>query len=125
MYRTHHCGELTIRSVDKNVTLAGWVQTIRKFGAITFIDLRDRYGITQLLIGEELQAQLEAQPLGREFVIQVKGKVIERSNKNSNISTGEIEIKVSEFTILNSSMVPPFTIQDDTDGGDDLRMKYR
>ena len=125
MYRTHHCGELTIQSVDKNVTLAGWVQTIRKFGAITFIDLRDRYGITQLLIGEELQAQLEAQPLGREFVIQVKGKVIERSNKNSNISTGEIEIKVSEFTILNSSMVPPFTIQDDTDGGDDLRMKYR
>ena len=125
MYRTHHCGELTIQSVDKNVTLAGWVQTIRKFGAITFIDLRDRYGITQLLIGEELQAQLEAQPLGREYVIQVKGKVIERSNKNSNISTGEIEIKVSEFTILNSSMVPPFTIQDDTDGGDDLRMKYR
>ena len=125
MYRTHHCGELTIQSVDKNVTLAGWVQTIRKFGAITFIDLRDRYGITQLLIGEELQAQLEAQPLGREFVIQVKGKVIERSNKNSNISTGEIEIQVSEFTILNSSMVPPFTIQDDTDGGDDLRMKYR
>ena len=99
MYRTHHCGELTIQSVDKNVTLAGWVQTIRKFGAITFIDLRDRYGITQLLIGEELQAQLEAQPLGREFVIQVKGKVIERSNKNSNISTGEIEIQVSEFKI--------------------------
>lgn len=125
MYRTHHCGELTIQSVNKNVTLAGWVQTIRKFGAITFIDLRDRYGITQLLMGEELQAQLDAQPLGREFVIQVKGTVIERSSKNANIPTGEIEIKVTEFTILNASLVPPFTIQDDTDGGDDIRMKYR
>ena len=125
MYRTHHCGELTIQSVNKNVTLAGWVQTIRKFGAITFVDLRDRYGITQLLMGEELQAQLDADPLGREFVIQVKGTVIERSNKNTNIPTGEIEIKVSEFTILNASLVPPFTIQDDTDGGDDIRMKYR
>jgi aspartyl-tRNA synthetase len=125
MYRTHHCGELTIQSVNKNVTLAGWVQTIRKFGAITFVDLRDRYGITQLLMGEELQAQLEAHPLGREFVIQVKGTVIERSNKNANIPTGEIEIKVNEFTILNASLVPPFTIQDDTDGGDDIRMKYR
>ena len=125
MYRTHHCGELTIQSVNKNVSLAGWVQTIRKFGAITFVDLRDRYGITQLLMGEELQAQLDAHPLGREFVIQVKGTVIERSSKNSNIPTGEIEIKVSEFTILNASLVPPFTIQDDTDGGDDIRMKYR
>ena len=125
MYRTHHCGELTIQSVNKNVSLAGWVQTIRKFGAINFIDLRDRYGITQLLMGEELQAQLDAHPLGREFVIQVKGTVIERSNKNANIPTGEIEIKVSEFTILNASLVPPFTIQDDTDGGDDIRMKYR
>ena len=125
MYRTHHCGELTIQSVNKNVTLAGWVQTIRKFGAINFVDLRDRYGITQLLMGEELQAQLDAHPLGREFVIQVKGTVIERSNKNENIPTGEIEIKVTEFTILNASLVPPFTIQDDTDGGDDIRMKYR
>ena len=125
MYRTHHCGELTIQSVNKNVTLAGWVQTIRKFGAINFVDLRDRYGITQLLMGEELQAQLDAHPLGREFVIQVKGTVIERSSKNANIPTGEIEIKVSEFTILNASLVPPFTIQDDTDGGDDIRMKYR
>jgi len=125
MYRTHHCGELTIQSVNKNVSLAGWVQTIRKFGAINFIDLRDRYGITQLLMGEELQAQLDAQPLGREFVIQVKGTVIERSNKNANIPTGEIEIKVTEFKILNASLVPPFTIQDDTDGGDDIRMKYR
>jgi len=125
MYRTHHCGELNLPFVGQNVTLAGWVQTIRKFGAITFIDLRDRYGITQLLMGEELQAQLDANPLGREFVIQVKGTVIERSSKNANIPTGEIEIKVTEFTILNASLVPPFTIQDDTDGGDDIRMKYR
>jgi len=125
MYRTHHCGELNIQFVGQNVTLAGWVQTIRKFGAITFIDLRDRYGITQLLMGEELQAQLEAHPLGREFVLQVKGTVIERSSKNANIPTGEIEIKVAEYKILNASMVPPFTIQDDTDGGDDIRMKYR
>ena len=125
MYRTHHCGELNIQSVGQNVTLAGWVQTIRKFGAITFVDLRDRYGITQLLLGEELQNQLDAQPLGREFVLQVKGTVIERSNKNANIPTGEIEIKVTEFKILNASIVPPFTIQDDTDGGDDIRMKYR
>ncbi len=125
MYRTHHCGELNIKNVTQTVTLAGWVQTIRKFGAITFVDIRDRYGITQLLIGEELQAQLDAQPLGREFVIQAKGNVIERSNKNTQIPTGEIEIKVTAFSILNSSMVPPFTIQDDTDGGDDIRMKYR
>lgn len=125
MYRTHHCGELTLPFVGQNVTLAGWVQTIRKFGAINFVDLRDRYGITQLVMGEELQQQLDAQPLGREFVIQIKGTVIERSNKNLNIPTGEIEIKVTEFTILNPSIVPPFTIQDDTDGGDDIRMKYR
>jgi aspartyl-tRNA synthetase len=125
MYRTHHCGELNLSCVGQNVTLAGWVQTIRKFGAITFIDLRDRNGITQLLMGEELQAQLDAHPLGREFVIQVKGTVIERSSKNANIPTGEIEIKVTEFAILNTSLVPPFTIQDDTDGGDDIRMKYR
>jgi aspartyl-tRNA synthetase len=125
MYRTHHCGELNIQSVGQSVTLAGWVQTIRKFGAITFVDLRDRYGITQLLLGEELQNQLDAHPLGREFVLQVKGNVIERSNKNANIPTGEIELKVTEFKILNASIVPPFTIQDDTDGGDDIRMKYR
>ena len=89
MYRTHHCGELNLPFVGQNVTLAGWVQTIRKFGAITFIDLRDRYGITQLLMGEELQAQLDTHPLGREFVIQVKGTVIERSSKNANIPTGD------------------------------------
>ena len=125
MYRTHHCGELNGQFVNQNVTLAGWVQTIRKFGAITFVDLRDRYGITQLLIGEELQTQLDKNPIGREFVIQVIGLVIERSSKNAHIPTGDIEVKVSEFKILNASAVPPFTIQDDTDGGDDIRMKYR
>ncbi|MBV9962362.1 MAG: aspartate--tRNA ligase [Parafilimonas sp.] len=125
MFRTHTCGELKIENINTLVTLAGWVQTVRKFGAITFVDLRDRYGITQLLFGENLNTQLNAQPLGREFVIRVKGKVSERSNKNKNIPTGDIEILVDEFTILNKSAVPPFTIQDDTDGGDDLRMKYR
>ncbi|TAJ51601.1 MAG: aspartate--tRNA ligase [Chitinophagaceae bacterium] len=125
MYRSHTCGELRISDVTKEVTLAGWVQTVRKFGAITFVDLRDRYGITQLLFGEELNAQLDAQPLGREFVIQATGKVSERSNKNANIATGEIELAVQSFKILNKSAIPPFTIQDDTDGGDDLRMKYR
>lgn len=125
MYRSHTCGELRIADVKKEVTLSGWVQTIRKFGSITFVDIRDRYGITQLLFSESLNELLDANPLGREFVIQVKGIVNERSNKNSNIPTGEIEITISEFTILNKSAVPPFTIQDDTDGGDELRMKYR
>ena len=125
MYRSHTCGELRMADVNKEVTLSGWVQTVRKFGAITFVDLRDRYGITQLLFGESLQSELDANPLGREFVLQAKGNVNERSNKNLNIATGEIEIVVSEFKILNKSAVPPFTIQDDTDGGDDLRMKYR
>ena len=125
MYRSHTCGELRISDVGKEITLAGWVQTVRKFGAINFVDLRDRYGITQLLLGEELNAALDAQPLGREFVLQATGKVTERSNKNPNIATGDIELTVSNFKILNKSAVPPFTIQDDTDGGDDLRMKYR
>ncbi len=125
MYRTHTCGELRLSDLNKDVALAGWVQTIRKFGSITFIDLRDRYGITQLLFSESLNAALEANPPGREFVLQARGKVNERSNKNANILTGEIEITVAEFTILNKSAVPPFTIQDDTDGGDDIRMKYR
>jgi aspartyl-tRNA synthetase len=125
MYRTHTSGELRISDVGTEVTLAGWVQTIRKFGAITFIDLRDRYGITQLLFGEELNAELDQNPLGREYVLQVTGTVRERSNKNKNIPTGDIEIAVSSFKVLNKSAVPPFTIQDDTDGGDDLRMKYR
>jgi aspartyl-tRNA synthetase len=126
MYRTNTCGELRISDISKEITLAGWVQTVRKLGAaITFVDLRDRYGITQLLFGEDLNKQLEENPLGREFVLQVTGIVNERSNKNSNIPTGDIEINVKSFTILNKSAVPPFTIQDDTDGGDDLRMKYR
>ncbi|TAG12605.1 MAG: aspartate--tRNA ligase [Sphingobacteriia bacterium] len=125
MYRTHTCGELNIKAVNEEITLAGWVQTVRKFGAITFVDLRDRYGITQLLFGETLNLELDANPLGREFVLQVTGKVQERSNKNKHMATGDIEINVRSFTVLNKSAVPPFTIQDDTDGGDDLRMKYR
>jgi aspartyl-tRNA synthetase len=125
MFRTNTCGELKINHVGQTVTLAGWVQTVRKFGSITFVDLRDRYGITQLLFNESLNADLDAQPLGREFVLQVTGTVNERSNKNANIATGDIELLVTSFTILNKSAVPPFTIQDDTDGGDDLRMKYR
>jgi aspartyl-tRNA synthetase len=125
MFRTHTCGELRLHHAATKVTLAGWVQTVRKFGAITFVDLRDRYGITQLLFGEELMAQLDQNPLGREFVLQASGTVSERSNKNANIPTGDIEIIVESFKILNKSAVPPFTIQDDTDGGDDLRMKYR
>ena len=125
MYRSHTCGELRLHNIRTVVTLAGWVQTVRKFGAITFVDLRDRYGITQLLFGEELNQQLDENPLGREFILQATGTVQERSNKNSNITTGEIEIIVKSFKILNKSAVPPFTIQDDTDGGDDIRMKYR
>jgi aspartyl-tRNA synthetase len=112
-------------NTGSHVTLAGWVQTVRKFGSITFIDLRDRYGITQLLFNENLNAALDEHPLGREYVLQVSGTVNERSNKNANIATGDIELLVSEYKILNKSAIPPFTIQDDTDGGDDIRMKYR
>ena len=125
MYRTHTCGELRSAQIGQNVTLAGWVQTIRKFGSISFVDLRDRYGITQLLFGEHLNKELDVQPLGREFVIQVKGEVAERASKNPQLPTGDIEIKVLSYTILNKAATPPFTIQDETDGGDDLRMKYR
>jgi aspartyl-tRNA synthetase len=125
MYRSHNCGELRESHVGSEVTLAGWVQTVRKFGAITFVDLRDRYGITQLLLGESMASFLDENPLGREFVIQAKGMVASRSNKNANIETGDIEINVSSCVVLNKSAVPPFTIQDDTDGGDDLRMKFR
>ncbi|MEO8770334.1 MAG: aspartate--tRNA ligase [Ferruginibacter sp.] len=125
MFRTNTCGELRLADKNKEVTLAGWVQTVRKFGSITFIDLRDRYGITQLLFSESLNGDLDANPLGREFVLQVTGTVNERSNKNNNIPTGDIEILVTTFNILNKSITPPFTIQDDTDGGDDIRMKYR
>lgn len=125
MYRSHTCGELNQNKVGIEVVLSGWVKTIRKFGSITFVDLRDRYGLTQLFFNEAMTASLDTNPLGREFVIQVKGKVIERSNKNPNLATGEIEIDVQEYTILNASSVPPFTIEDETDGGDELRMKYR
>ncbi len=125
MYRTHTCGELRISNVGTEVKLAGWVQTLRKFGSITFVDLRDRYGITQLLFNESLNKSLDATPVGREYVIQVAGKVLERSNKNAKLPTGDIEIEVTEFAIMNVSNIPPFTIEDDTDGGDELRMKYR
>jgi aspartyl-tRNA synthetase len=125
MYRTHTCGELRLSDSGKNVILSGWVQTIRKFGGITFIDLRDRYGTTQLLLSEKLNDVLSSQPLGREFVVQAEGIVAERTNKNKNLPTGDIEIIVQTCTLLNSAITPPFTIQDDTDGGDELRMKYR
>jgi aspartyl-tRNA synthetase len=125
MFRTHHCGQLRLENLAEQVTLAGWVQTLRKFGSITFIDLRDRYGITQLLLDEAQNEALSATPLGREYVIQASGVVSERSSKNLQIPTGEIEIKVNQLSILNKSATPPFTIQDDTDGGEDLRMKYR
>lgn len=125
MYRTHTCGELRLNHCNQEVTLSGWVKSVRKFGAITFIDLRDRYGITQLFFNEAITQSMEQQPLGREFVVQAEGRVIERSNKNKEIPTGDIEIEVSRFTILNKSEVPPFTIEEETDGGDELRMKYR
>jgi len=125
MYRTHTCGELRIGDAGSNVTLAGWVQTIRKFGSITFVDLRDRYGVTQLLFNENLNTTLETTPLGREYVIQIKGQVVERSNKNPKLPTGDIEIEVSDFAIMNTAALPPFTIEEETDGGDELRMKYR
>lgn len=127
MYRTNTCGELRLTDINRVVTLAGWVSKIRKMGGMTFIDLRDRYGITQLSFNQEVNHDLcdQANKLGREWVIQVTGKVMERSSKNSNISTGEIEIIASELKVLNSSKTPPFTIETDTDGGDELRMKYR
>ena len=127
MYRTNTCGELRLSDAGKEVTLAGWVQRVRKMGGMVFVDLRDRYGITQLMFNEEVNHALceQANKLGREDVIQVKGKVNERECKNPHLPTGEIEIVVAGLTVLNSSEVPPFTIEDNTDGGDDLRMKYR
>ncbi len=125
MYRTHNCGELNISNKEQPVTLAGWVKTIRKFGSITFVDLRDRYGITQLFFNEAMTQMLETAGIGREYVVQVEGKVLERSNKNPNMPTGDIEIDVQKYTILNASLTPPFTLEDETDGGDELRMKYR
>lgn len=127
MYRSHTCGELRISDVHKQVTLSGWVQRSRKMGGMTFIDLRDRYGITQLVFNEEVDADLceQANHLGREFVIQIIGMVNERFSKNKNIPTGDIEIIVSELKVLNAALTPPFTIEENTDGGDDIRMKYR
>ena len=127
MYRTKTCGELRAANIGETVVLSGWVQKSRELGGMTFVDLRDRYGITQLVFDENQNAALceEAKKLGREFVIQIEGKVVERSSKNPKMDTGDIEIIVSKLTVLNTSEIPPFTIQDDTDGGDDLRMKYR
>lgn len=127
MYRSHTCGELRLSHVGTQVTLAGWVQRNRKLGGMTFVDLRDRYGITQLAFDEAVNKELndQAQKLGRECVVQVVGVVAERSSKNNKIPTGDIEIVVEKLTVLNASDVPPFTIEDETDGGDDIRMKYR
>ena len=127
MYRTKNCGELRIGNVGESVTLAGWVQRTREHGGLIFVDLRDRYGITQLVFDEEVNADLchEAKRLGREYVIQTTGEVRERYSKNPNMPTGDIEINVTELRVLNASAVPPFTIEENTDGGDDLRMKYR
>jgi aspartyl-tRNA synthetase len=127
MYRSHTCGELRLEDVGKTVVLAGWVQRSRDLGGMTFLDLRDRYGLTQLAFDMERNAILgeQARKLGREFVIQASGTVIERSSKNKNITTGDVEITVTELKILNTSKLPPFTIEDETDGGDELRMQYR
>jgi aspartyl-tRNA synthetase len=127
MYRTHTCGELTIADLGKEITLCGWVQKSRDLGGMTFIDMRDRYGLTQLAFNADDDESLRARAreLGREYVIQVKGTVIERSNKNLKIPTGEIEIKVSSLEVLNAAKLPPFLIEDETDGGEDLRMRYR
>ena len=127
MYRTNTCGDLRLANAGKKVTLAGWVQRVRKMGGMTFVDLRDRYGITQLVFNEADNKELcdKANRLGREYCIQVKGEVGERQSKNKNIPTGEIEILVCELILLSNSLTPPFTIEDNTDGGDDIRMKFR
>lgn len=127
MYRTHTCGELRLANLSQQVTLAGWVQKVRNLGAMTFIDIRDRYGITQLVVEEHSPAEVKevAAQLGREYVIQATGKVVERSSKNTKIPTGEIEVVLDHLKILNASLTPPFTIEDNSDGGDDLRMRYR
>lgn len=127
MYRTHTCGELRQENVGAEVTLSGWVQRVRKLGGMTFVDLRDRYGITQLVVDDNAAQNIKdtVSHLGREYVINATGKVVERASKNSKIPTGGIEIILNDITILNKSELPPFTIEDDTDGGDDLRMKYR
>ena len=127
MYRTHHCGALRIEDIDKTVTLSGWVQRVRKLGGMTFIDLRDRYGITQLVFNIDTNAELaeKANKLGREFVVKIEGKVVERASKNPDLPTGDIEIIVEKLDVIKASEVPPFTIEDESDGGEELRMKYR
>ena len=128
MYRTHTCGELRLADAGKEVVLSGWVQRVRDKGTLLWIDIRDRYGLTQLFLQEGVtSAEVieKARTLGREFVIQAKGKVIERESKNPNIPTGEIELQLTELNILNASKTPPFTIEDKSDGGDDLRRIYR
>jgi len=127
MFRTHNCGELRLEDAGKKVSLSGWVQIGRDFGGLTFVDLRDRYGITQVVFDQDDNAELadQARKLGREWVIQVNGTVRERTNKNPNRATGDVEIIADELIVLNSAKTPPFTIEDDSDGGDDLRMQYR
>ena len=127
MYRSKTCGELRLQDAGSVVTLAGWVQRSRKMGGMTFVDLRDRYGLTQLVFNEADDAELcdRANKLGREFCIQIKGEVSERQSKNPKMPTGDIEILVKELNVLSESLTPPFTIEDNTDGGDDIRMKYR
>jgi len=128
MYRTHHCGALRIEDLKQSVTLSGWVQKSRNKGFIVWVDLRDRYGITQLVFDEERTPKAvfeKAQNLGREFVIQIRGSVIERESKNPNMNTGAVEVLVEELTVLNEAQTPPFTIEDQTDGGEELRMQYR
>ncbi|HHJ50348.1 MAG TPA: aspartate--tRNA ligase, partial [Phaeodactylibacter sp.] len=127
MYRTHTCGELRMQHVGSTVTLSGWVQSRRNLGGVTFIDLRDRYGITQLYFDEATDAALRerASKLGREFVVRVEGEVRERASKNPDRPTGDVEVVVQKLEVLNESKLPPFTIEDETDGGDELRMKYR
>lgn len=127
MYRSHNCGELRLTDAGKEVTISGWVQKGRDLGGLTFVDVRDRYGITQLVFNMDENVDLctRARKLGREYVIQATGIVTERSSKNANRPTGDIEIEVTRFTVLNESKTPPFTIEDESDGGDELRMKYR
>ena len=127
MYRTHNNGELRIQNIGLKVKLCGWVQKSRDLGGMTFIDLRDRYGITQLAFNENINKELckTARKINREWVIEIEGKVKKRSNKNSKLKTGEIEIEVNTLNVLNEAKTPPFTIEDETDGGEELRMKYR
>ena len=127
MHRSHTCGDLNLENQGINVVLSGWVQKTRDLGGMTFVDLRDRYGITQLVFNMDTNAELctLARKLGREFVIKISGNVVERENKNPNNPTGDIEIDVKTLEVLNESKTPPFTIEDNTDGGDDLRMQYR